>query len=182
MEENIIDKFYSTFPDGATMEVPIIKDITKRRIKIPESYKNKKILIIGDAFSHESKCLQMQGFNFITSTIKHEREAVVGSPIICDIHSLPFEDSSFDYVYCSHVLEHSVAPMIALLEIYRVLKKHGEGLFWMPYSDKSQDINYHLSSFRPYVWKSLIKKAGFTLTYEENYKPREEWGYWVRKN
>ena len=182
MENNIIDKFYSSFTDGATKEVPAIKEITRRRLKIPDSFKDKKILIIGDAFAHESKCLQVMGFKFITSTIKHEREAKVGAPVICDVHSLPFADADFDFVYASHVLEHAAAPIIALKEIHRVLKKGGEGLFWMPYSDKSQNISYHLSCFRPALWKDLIIKSGFILTSEENYKPRDEYGYWVKKN
>lgn len=180
--KNIIDKFYSTFPDGAIKKVLAIKEITKRRIKIPEVYKDKNILIVGDAFSHESNFLYSQGFKNIVSTIKHKREAVIGEPIICDIHSLPFKDAEFDFVYCSHVLEHAVAPMIALSEIYRVLKKGGEALLWIPYSDASQKVSYHLSCFRPVVWNDLIKKAGFRTFKEEDYKPREEWGYWVKKN
>jgi len=179
--ENPINKFYSSFTDGATKEVPAIKDITKRRIQIPELYKDKKILVVGDAFSHESNFMRSLGFQNITSTIKHEREAKIGSPIICDLHSLPFADAEFDFVFCSHVLEHCVAPLIALREIYRVLNSSGEALLWMPYSDKSQKVAYHLSCFRPAVWNDLIRKAGFGTFKEENYKPREEWGYWVRK-
>lgn len=181
MTSNPITEFYVTSPDGATKEVPQIKDITKRRIKIPLSYRDKKILIIGDAFAHEGRFLCTQGFKNITSTIKHAREAKVDNPVICDIHSLPFEDGSFDFVYCSHVLEHSIAPMIALKEIHRVLKTDGEGLFWMPYHDASMNELYHYSSFRPFVWKNLIAKTGFDTTKEEDHSPRNEYGYWVRK-
>lgn len=181
MASNPIDKFYSTAPNGATVEVPVIKEITKRRIKIPDSYKDKTILIIGDAFAHEGRFLRTQGFQNITSTIKHEREAKVGYPVICDIHALPFDDGEFDFVYCSHVLEHSIAPMIALKEIHRVLKKDGEGLFWMPFGVASQNEPYHYSCFRPSIWKNLIFKSNFSLTKEELHSPRNEYGYWVRK-
>jgi len=181
MISNPIDDFYSTAPNGATVQVPVIKEITKRRLKISPKYAHKKILIIGDAFAHESKHLASLGFQNITSTIKHTREAIVGKPVVCDIHSLPFDDGSFDLVYCSHVLEHSIAPMIALKEIHRVLKTNGEGLFWMPYADVSMNEPYHYSCFRPYIWKMLIAKTGFDTTKEEDYTPRNEYGYWVKK-
>jgi len=181
MTNNPIDDFHNSFPMGDIKEVPKIKDITKRRLQIPDFYKDKKLLIVGDAFSHESSWLRHLGFQNITSTIKSKREIRVGEPIICDLHSLPFEDSSFDYVYCSHVLEHCVAPMIALKEIRRVLKINGEALFWMPYSDIMQKEFYHLSCFRPYVWKDLIFKSKLSLTKEEDYPPRNEYGYWVKK-
>lgn len=181
MTSNPITEFYASAPNGATKEVPKIKEITKRRLKISTKYTHKKILIIGDAFAHESQHLASLGFQNITSTIKHAREAKVGDPVICDIHSLPFDDSSFDFVYCSHVLEHSIAPMIALKEIHRVLKTGGEALFWMPYHDGSMNETYHYSCFRPLVWKNLIGKTGFDLTKEEDHPPRSEYGYWVMK-
>jgi SAM-dependent methyltransferase len=44
-----------------------------------------------------------------------------GKPVvICDIHNLPFRTGSFDFVYCSHVLEHVDAPIAACNEIMRV--------------------------------------------------------------
>ena len=181
MTSNPITEFYSTAPNGATKEVPKIKEITKRRLKISLKYTRKKILIIGDAFGQESKHLASLGFQNITSTIKHEREAKVGKPVICDIHDLPFAEGSFDFVYCSHVLEHSIAPMIALKEIHRVLKSGGDGLFWMPYADASMNETYHYSCFRPMIWKNLIAKTGLDLTKEEDHPPRNEYGYWVNK-
>jgi len=181
MASNPIDEFYLTAPNGATVQVPAIKEITKRRIQIPDFYKDKKVLIVGDAFAHESKWLSEHGFKDITSTVKHVREEKIGFPVICDIHSLPFLREEFDFVYCSHVLEHSIAPMIALKEIHRVLKPEGEALFWMPYADVSQEELYHYSCFRPYIWKNLILKSKFTITKEEDYPPRNEYGYWVKK-
>lgn len=39
--------------------------------------------------------------------------------------SIPFEDSSFDFVFSSHVLEHVPNKELAISEIYRVLKPNG---------------------------------------------------------
>lgn len=43
--------------------------------------------------------------------------------IVADIEKLPFTDKSFDFVYCSHVLEHSENPVKACQEIMRVGKR-----------------------------------------------------------
>jgi ubiquinone/menaquinone biosynthesis C-methylase UbiE len=39
-----------------------------------------------------------------------------------DMHSMEFDDESFDAVWCRHTLEHSFAPLQVLAEIYRVTK------------------------------------------------------------
>jgi SAM-dependent methyltransferase len=46
-----------------------------------------------------------------------------GRPVtLCDIQDLPFPDCAFDYVYCSHVLEHVENPAKACSELMRVGK------------------------------------------------------------
>ncbi len=48
----------------------------------------------------------------------------IGKPVvICDVHHLPFPAKSFDFVYCSHVLEHVDNPIQAAREIMRVGKR-----------------------------------------------------------
>lgn len=43
--------------------------------------------------------------------------------IAADIHDLPFEDKSIDFIYCSHVLEHVLDPARACSELIRVGKR-----------------------------------------------------------
>ena len=43
--------------------------------------------------------------------------------IVADVADLPFDDKSFDFVYCSHVLEHVEDPITACSEIARVGKR-----------------------------------------------------------
>jgi ubiquinone/menaquinone biosynthesis C-methylase UbiE len=42
-----------------------------------------------------------------------------------DIHNLPYEDNSFDFVISDQVFEHIEDPKKAMMESYRVLKKGG---------------------------------------------------------
>ena len=61
------------------------------------------------------------------------------SPIVdvkADINKLPFENESFDVVFCNHVLEHIEDDKKAMSELFRVLKKGGFGIFQIP-----QDLN-----------------------------------------
>ena len=53
-----------------------------------------------------------------------------------DLCALPFEDNSFDVIFCNHVLEHIPDDTQAMRELYRVMKKGGWGIFQVP-----QDIN-----------------------------------------
>ncbi|MCE5185482.1 MAG: methyltransferase domain-containing protein [Planctomycetaceae bacterium] len=49
-----------------------------------------------------------------------------------DIAQMGFDDSSFDMVYCSHVLEHVPDDRKAISEIRRVLKKDGVAVILVP--------------------------------------------------
>ena len=56
--------------------------------------------------------------------------------IKADICNLPFEDNSFDFLLCNHVLEHIPDDKKAMQELYRILKPGGIGVFQIP-----QDLN-----------------------------------------
>ena len=49
-----------------------------------------------------------------------------------DICNLPFEDNSFDIIFCNHVLEHIPDDTKAMQELYRVMKPNGWGIFQIP--------------------------------------------------
>lgn len=53
-----------------------------------------------------------------------------------DICDLPFEDNSFDFILCNHVLEHIPNDQKALEELYRVLQPGGTAILQIP-----QDLN-----------------------------------------
>ncbi len=58
-----------------------------------------------------------------------------------DAHILPFEESSFDLVYCRYVLEHVADPVQVLREMRRVLRPDGRAL--------AQENNILINEFYP---------------------------------
>lgn len=61
--------------------------------------------------------------------------------IVADIHHLSLQNDSFDGVICNAVLEHVYNPIQACSEIYRILKKGGKCLVYVPFL-----YGYHASS------------------------------------
>lgn len=64
----------------------------------------------------------------------------LNSPIAdvkADICALPFEDNSYDFIICNHVLEHIPNDTKAMSELYRVLAPGGTAIVQVPY-DRSR--------------------------------------------
>lgn len=51
---------------------------------------------------------------------------------IADMLAIPYENETFDYAICNHVMEHIVNEKGAVSEIKRVLKKNGKWIFSFP--------------------------------------------------
>lgn len=49
-----------------------------------------------------------------------------------DITNLSFSSETFDFLICSHVLEHVIDDITAMKELFRVLKKSGFGIVMVP--------------------------------------------------
>lgn len=61
---------------------------------------------------------------YIEDTENRVGQILIDRPFVTgDIMALPFRDNTFDYVYCSHVLEHVEDPEKALKELMRVGKR-----------------------------------------------------------
>lgn len=92
------------------------------------SSKNKlKVLHIAPEQCFLSIFRKQPNLDYLTSDIE--------SPIAdvkADICDLPFEDESFDVIFCNHVLEHIPDDTKAMQELYRVMKTNGFGIFQIP--------------------------------------------------
>jgi 2-polyprenyl-3-methyl-5-hydroxy-6-metoxy-1,4-benzoquinol methylase len=81
------------------------------------------------------------------------------------VEDLPFQKETFDVVAGFQVFEHTVAPLLFLLEIGKVLKWGGKVILeWPPANDTySMGKNpHHQVCFVPGQAKHLLMKAGFT--------------------
>lgn len=68
----------------------------------------------------------------------------LNSPIAdvkADICALPFDDNSYDFIICNHVLEHIPNDQKAMEELYRVLAPGGTAIIQVPY-DRSRSNTF----------------------------------------
>lgn len=96
----------------------------------------KKVLHIAPEQCFLKRFKKLQNLDYITADLY--------SPIAdvkADICDLPFEDNTYDVVFCNHVLEHIVDDKKAMSELYRVLKPGGFGIFQIP-QDLSLETTY----------------------------------------
>jgi SAM-dependent methyltransferase len=85
---------------------------------------------------------------------------VDGKPFFeCNIESMPFQNREFDFVYCSHVLEHVADPMRACSELMRVGKR---GFIETPTRGKDLFLNTARVSRHRWAVEKMGKRLIFT--------------------
>jgi ubiquinone/menaquinone biosynthesis C-methylase UbiE len=77
---------------------------------------------------------------------------------------MPFEDNTFDVIFCNHILEHVADDLKALQELFRVLKPNGWGIIQSP-------INYNRKT--TYEDKSIVTPEERTKHYGQHDHLRE---------
>ena len=95
-----------------------------------------KVLHIAPEQCFVDRFRKMKNLDYITSDLYSPLADVKAD--ICD---LPFEDNSYDVVFCNHVLEHIEDDKKAMSELYRVLKPGGFGIFQIP-QDLERETTY----------------------------------------
>ena len=84
-----------------------------------------------------------------------------GPDLLGDAHFLPFRSGRFDLIISTQVTEHLAAPLLAIQELYRVLKPgavySGCGSFLEPWHD---DSYFHLS---PLGVIEMLQSGGFEI-------------------
>jgi SAM-dependent methyltransferase len=90
-----------------------------------------------------------------------ERRRTDAEFVVFDGVRLPFEDGSFDGVYCKQVLEHVRSPEPLLAEVARVLRPGGA--FAGSTSQLEPFHSYSTWNYTPYGLKLLLSQAGLTL-------------------
>ena len=95
-----------------------------------------KVLHIAPEQSFYKRFRNQKNIDYLTSDLESPLADVKAD--ICD---LPFEDNSFDVIFCNHVLEHIPDDAKAMSELYRVMKPGGWGILQVPISYQ-REITY----------------------------------------
>lgn len=104
--------------------------------KMLPNLSGKKVLMLGCGTGEESLLLKEFGATDIIGLDLSEHSIELANNtypeiefIVGDMHNIPFEDKTFDFVYSSLAIHYSSEPESIYKEIYRILKKDGEVLF-----------------------------------------------------
>jgi len=85
-----------------------------------------------------------------------------------DITNIPFKNEVFDFILCSHVLEHVENDKKALNEFCRILKKNGNLIITVPIFDKKTYENLKIKSPRErlkyFGQKDHVRKYGLDIS------------------
>lgn len=94
----------------------------------------------------------------------HHKWDTSGVDIRCDICDMPFENSQFDAVLCTEVLEHVAQPELAVKELIRVLKPDGLLIITVPFTSYTHMSPYHFcTGFNIYWFQYVFDKYGVRL-------------------
>ncbi len=119
--------------------------------------KVKKVLLLGCGTGDESLLLkkfnvsEIVGIDISKESIDIARNTYPNCKFyVGDMHKLPFEDHSFDFVYSSLAIHYSNKPEKVFKEVYRVLKNDGYFLFSVghPLRWTSEKVNINNEEFK----------------------------------
>ena len=89
--------------------------------------KKSKLLHIAPEHCFIDRFEKLPNLEYITADIESPLAKVK-----MDAHDIPFEEASFDMVFCNHVLEHVTDDIKVMSEIFRVMKPGGWGILQIP--------------------------------------------------
>ncbi|WP_025763229.1 methyltransferase domain-containing protein [Dyadobacter tibetensis] len=83
--------------------------------------------------------------------------------IFYDGKHIPFEENTFDSIFCSEVLEHVFNIDEILAELNRVLKEDGQLLLTVPFAWNEHEIPYDFGRYTSFGLTHLLKKHHFDI-------------------
>lgn len=86
-----------------------------------------KLLHIAPELCFIDKFKAMENLDYTTADLESPL-----ADVKMDVHDIPFDDSTFDVVFCNHVMEHVDDDIKAISEIHRVLKPGGWAIIQSP--------------------------------------------------
>lgn len=117
---------------------------------------NPKVLVIGGSILGDGMEVILENPNI--ELVESDISFGPRTSLICDAHTLPFEDNSFDGVIVQAVLEHVVDPFRCVDEIHRILKEDGLVYSEMPFMQQVHGGCYDFTRFTYLGHRRLFRK------------------------
>ncbi|HAU40052.1 MAG: hypothetical protein UV80_C0005G0031 [Candidatus Peregrinibacteria bacterium GW2011_GWF2_43_17] len=141
---------------------------------LKEIAKEKVIVDVGGGTPFQKDMAQYRDW-FANSKYLTVDQAVYSPSIVGDVHNLPLEDNYADAAICKAVLEHCYNPIKVADEIFRILKKGGKLLVWLPFfypyhGNKNYKDYYRYSQdgvrylFRDFAHVEIVQSKGYFET------------------
>ncbi len=101
----------------------------------------KEVLHIAPELCFMKKFEELHGEAYITADLESPLAKVK-----MDVHRIPFEENTFDVVFCNHVMEHVTDDIKAMSEIRRVLRPGGWAILQIPLFYPLKETTYEDTS------------------------------------
>ena len=89
--------------------------------------KNRKMLHVAPEQCFYKLFRKMENLDYTTADLNSPL-----ADVKMDLHNIPFDDNSFDVIFCNHVLEHVENDRQCMAELFRVLKPAGFAILQSP--------------------------------------------------
>jgi SAM-dependent methyltransferase len=89
--------------------------------------RRRAVLHVAPELCFEPRLRARLGSGYVTADLSNPR-----ADVRMDVMNIGYPDETFDFVYCSHVLEHVADDRKAMREFRRVLKKDGRAILTVP--------------------------------------------------
>ena len=128
----------------------------------------RKMLHVAPELCYIKRFEELKNLDYVTADIESPLAKVK-----MDIHEIPFEENTFDVVFCNHVLEHVNDDKKAVKEINRVLKPGGWAILQVPFFPPLKKETFEDSSVTsPAEREKLFGQDDHVRMYGEDYADR----------
>lgn len=169
-----------TLQHGKLEDHPPNYDILNLFYKYLPANHFKKILEIGAGAGVDMNVLinwgyEVTGIDMLDVNIEYAEKHFGLQIRKMDMHTLEFEEASFDGILTIQTFEHALSPFIAVNEMHRVLRPRGRVFLDTPdANDESMWQIWHPSLLHPQQLIRLFKNSGFKLVENLSHKHRTQ--------